>query len=149
MTPDCDTLARDLLTLPALVEAPEEVVRGLVLRNPWGATMPVRSVDRDVWRVGMRRRTPADLHAAGWRVDLDAPATAGVLLGLLGPDVGFHCGDPKCPTPWLVQLGEHEGEGATLAEAAARALVEVAHYFGRVATVIETELAPETPHDHP
>lgn len=26
---------------------------------------------------------------------------------------------------------------------------EVAHYFGRVATVIETEFAPETPHDHP
>src|SRR5690606_38695860 len=49
LTPDRDTLARDLLTLPALVEAPEEVVRGLVLRNPWGSVYPVRAVDLGAW----------------------------------------------------------------------------------------------------
>ena len=131
MTPDRDTLARDLLTLPALVEAPEEVVRGLVLCNPWGATPPVRSVDRDVWCVGMRPRTPADLYAAGWRVDLDAPATAGPLIHLLAVELGK--GEPIGPDHWSALhtvRATYERLCAdgdpTLAEAAARALVEVA-----------------------
>lgn len=114
MTPDRDTLSRDLLTLPALVEAPEEVVRGLVLRNPWGSVHLVRAVDLGAWAVGLMLRTPADLHAAGWRVDLDAPATAGVLGRL-----------------WLAAMRERgmaiEGDMVPLdGECLARALMEVA-----------------------
>lgn len=130
MPTDRDTLARDLLTLPALVGAPVEVVRGLCFVSPDGLPWSITETVGSRWvlysdDVGLEEE-PAALHAAGWRVDLDAWGSAGPLLRLLGPDVGFHCGDPTCPTPWLVQKGEHEGEGATLAEAAARALMEVA-----------------------
>lgn len=132
MSTDRDTLARDLLTLPALVEAPEEVVRGLVLRNPWGSVYPVRAVDLGAWAVGPMLRTPADLHAAGWRVDLDAPATAGVLLGLLaallggdGPALGRVLAlRSDMLDAWL--MDDAGAPRPTLAEAAARALVEVA-----------------------
>ena len=130
MTPDRDTLARDLLTLPALVGAPGEVVRGLILRQPIGRMR--RTVEHtgrgwmlngSDWYV-----SPADLHREGWRVDLDAWGSVGPLLGLLGPAL-------RSVTPerggwrvglWLPDARLSDHTAPTLAEAAARALVEVA-----------------------
>ena len=129
MTPDRDTLARDLLTLPALVGAPGEVVRGLPLVHPSGARMVVDSVfDGVAWDCSDGGTwSPAWLADHGWRVDLDAWGSVGPLLGLLpGPVCVVQCDEPGCDAPWMVTCSGAEGEGTTLAEAAARALVEVA-----------------------
>jgi len=131
MPTDRDTLARDLLTLPALVGAPGEVVRGLVLRAPADAVFPqaVDFVDANGrWIMPRADGHPLKLHAAGWRIDLDAWGSVGPLLGLLGPALrsvtrerdGWRVG------LWLPDARISDHVAPVLGEAAARALVEVA-----------------------
>jgi len=132
MPTDRDTLARDLLTLPALVGAPWEVVRGLCLRDEAGQPWSITLVEGSRWVLFLDHvwieDQPAALARDGWRVDLDAPATAGVLLGLLGPALrsvtrerdGWRVG------LWLPDARISDHTAPVLGEAAARALVEVA-----------------------
>jgi len=137
MPTDRDTLARDLLTLPALVGAPGEVVRGLVLRAPADAVFPqaVDFVDANGrWIMPRADGHPLKLHAAGWRVDLDAQATAGVLVDLLHLEWGCVAVWSNPDGDWYVArdplmcaaVDAEVYTAPTLAEAGARALVEVA-----------------------
>lgn len=136
MTPDRDTLARDLLALPALVGAPGEVVRGLCLRDEAGRERIVGRTKRYrngpiIWDFGPIDYTPDQIHAAGWRVDLDAPATAGVLEALADA-AGIGMSEVREGDLWRCDIfhapltNPTSGWGPTKAEARARALVEVA-----------------------
>ena len=69
--------------------------------------------------------TSASIFLPGLRLDLDNDATAGVLVGMLPGSVTIERDPTTCSVVAFTGAGTVAGRGATLAEAAGRALLAV------------------------
>src|SRR5690606_37122614 len=104
-------------------------VRGLCLHGPHGEQRIVDDVSEFGWWLDDGDEYLWEFLARSWRVDLDAWGSVGPLLGLLGPALrsvtrerdGWRVG------LWLPDARISDHVAPVLGEAAARALVEVAH----------------------
>lgn len=126
-----DTLAADLLRHPRLAAFGADT-QGLVLCRPDDTRTPVLGIFGGHWLVVETPGTPGawwnppTLHAAGWQLDLDSHATAGVLLGALAQSWQVQT-DAHGPavTVWRAGSPVREFTGPTLAHAAGLALLAV------------------------
>lgn len=131
-----DTLATDLLRHPRLA-APGEREGVLTLRSPEGQRDHAQpsTLGRGLWVVAASCATLHALADAGWQLDLDSLATAGVLLGALRDalvalgwrlvHVTLHADGSVTLELWCPTTGDLVRVGPTLAHAAGRALLAV------------------------